>query len=199
MTLFSSSEIQPEKKEESIGFRLPMPYRSLTTSRMAIGTKNSALRDILGEIEQNETIHLPALAKWSSHELIEYLTTLIGGKCNVYLTSWSVKSTAVKTLLALMSNGFILQLRCVFDPRIKTQCPEAWQLADYNLEIIKLYKCHAKVTVIENEEWGISIVSSANLTRNPRIECYVISTDKNVANFHKQWILDVIDNAEPFS
>ena len=63
---------------------------------------------------------------------------------------------------------------------------------------IKAAKCHAKVTVIQNETWGISIVSSANYTRNPRIEAGVICNSKEIAEFHKNWIVNELNNTSDF-
>ena len=73
----------------------------------------------------------------------------------------------------------------------------AFQFAQGITTSVKLAKCHAKVTVLENEHWSVTIVSSANMTNNPRIEAGVICTDLAAAEFHKKWIVDVICGEEP--
>jgi hypothetical protein len=51
------------------------------------------------------------------------------------------------------------------------------------------YRCislHAKVALIYNDDWKISIVTSQNATDNPKLERGVIFTDDQVFNFDKQ-------------
>ena len=43
---------------------------------------------------------------------------------------------------------------------------------------------------MENESWNISIVSSQNMTKNPKIERGCIFTDKETFNFDKNVLND---------
>lgn len=43
---------------------------------------------------------------------------------------------------------------------------------------------------------GIAVVSTANLTRNPRCEVVVVSRDNTLAEFHRDWIREEIAHAE---
>jgi hypothetical protein len=47
---------------------------------------------------------------------------------------------------------------------------------------------HAKVTVIENTEWTISIIGSANYTENKRKEAGVIILTRAAADQQLLWI-----------
>jgi hypothetical protein len=49
-------------------------------------------------------------------------------------------------------------------------------------------KCHAKLLVVINKDWAVSVTGSANLTKNSRLEAGVISCTPAIANFHKSWI-----------
>jgi hypothetical protein len=52
--------------------------------------------------------------------------------------------------------------------------------------------------VIENDEWSITINGSANYTNNPRIEAGCIIPLKASAEFHRKWILELLEKGEPF-
>ena len=86
----------------------------------------------------------------------------------------------------------------LFDERIRVNCPQAAQLVENQISDIRLTKIHAKLTVLINDDWAIGISSSANLTRNPRIESYVISTHRDIAEFYRDILLKEIQNANPF-
>lgn len=193
MSLFEVQNIAPKAESNN----QPNGLRIRPRNRFAMGKKAVALSEVIGEIRPGEAIHIPSLSSWSMHELIEYILQQTG-PAEVWLTSWSIKQKAVQLILELLQQGHITALSCVFDGRVKTMCPDAWRLADYNMSRVFLTKIHAKVVVIQNDTWGVSIVSTANLTRNPRIECYVITADMGLSDYHKAWINDVINEAKPF-
>jgi hypothetical protein len=70
-----------------------------------------------------------------------------------------------------------------------------WQ---YNIADIRLTTCHAKIVVLQNQQWSVAIVGSANFTNNPRIEAGIVSTERAVGDFHRDWMLAEIANAKPF-
>jgi hypothetical protein len=54
----------------------------------------------------------------------------------------------------------------------------------------KAFETHAKVLLLNNVEKNVwlSVEGSANLTQNPRLEQYVITNDKRLYDFHRDWI-----------
>ena len=194
--LIKKSDI-PQFTEESDKSSFSPAIRVEGGNRMFLSKKNSPLDEQIGEIRQNETLHIPTRGTWSSPHLIDHILRQIGpSEC--YLTSWSVKEQAIRILLGLLDSKQITSLHCLFDERIRVQCPQAHQLAMHNMTRIKLTKIHAKVVVLRNANWGVSIVTSANLTRNPRIERFVVSTHKEVAEYDRAWIDAELQNGTPF-
>lgn len=129
------------------------------------------------------------------HQLLEYLLRKTG-PCRVWMTTWTITEEPMRALLAMIKDGLILELNAVLDYRIERRKPEAFQLASSIITRIKLTKCHAKVLVLKNETWSVTILGSANFSKNPRIEAGVIFTDEDSADFHKKWIDDVIEGKE---
>ena len=57
-----------------------------------------------------------------------------------------------------------------------------------NADTFAVCPCHAKLYIMRNDAWAITICGSANLTNNPRIEVSTITEDRQVAGFHVDWI-----------
>lgn len=145
------------------------------------------LQEVLRDLKQNWSVHYYSKGAWSMHEMLEYLLQ-ITGPADVSLTTWTASETPMRNIIRLIAGGQIRSLTALFDHRIDRRKPKTLQLAMGMNARIGLVKCHAKVLVITNENWAVSVVASANLTRNPRLEAGVICTGRDVAEFHKTWI-----------
>lgn len=165
-------------------------------ARFIVGRKRADLAQLIGELHTNEHIHIPSLGAWSMHDVLAYILRQTG-PANVWITSWTITEEPVRMLLELMDRGTILQLKALFSERVEAMNPSAHQLARFNLQV-KLAKLHAKCIVVLNEQWGVTVNGSANFTRNPRIEKYVICTHRGVAEYERDWIEAVLAGADPF-
>lgn len=189
MTLFSSQSLQKPPTEEppsdtAGAVRVANPMTVVQT-----GTSIQQLKQVIGQLEQNQVIAFATAGKWSSHELLRHCLQLIG-PARVSLTTWAVTEEPLRMIHKLIEQGQITEFNCVFDYRTEKRKPEALQFAQCIVSRVKLTHCHAKILVMQNEQWNIAIVSSANFTNNPRLEAGTIFTIASVADFYKQ----VIDN-----
>jgi hypothetical protein len=150
----------------------------------------------LADIEPNKHYHFNTGGQWSMHELLEYLLN-ITGPADIFISTWAISEDPVRALMEMKNVGYIRNIKCIFDYKIKEQKSKAFLLAEQNFDKVKLDKCHAKVTVITNASWGITIPGSANYTRNPRIERGIVCTDPEAAEFDLTW-MNAILNGEPF-
>lgn len=191
-----TKELPQQPNSEKFGVEQPIGSRNTVSNRHALGSKSLELEKVIGDIQKDETIHCLSLGNWSMHHLIEYLLN-ITGSAEVIIMTWSIKNTGVQTLLRLQEQGQITDLKCVFDNRVKAMCPEAWQLAENNIPC-RLTKNHSKVTIIRNEQFSIAVISSANMTHNPRIEAYVITESKPTADYYANVINQVFEGSKPF-
>ena len=166
-------------------------------NRSFIGKSNQKISDVIGDIVQGQTIHYASLGDWSTHDLLFYLLRITGAS-KVYFTTWAISEFAIRQLYLFIESGLILELRGIFDYRNGIHKTAELEFLRNITTEIKAAKCHAKVTVIENDTWGIAIVGSANYTRNPRIEAGVICADKEIAAFHRTWILNELNNISDF-
>ena len=183
MSLFSLNDIskKPMIKTESGSVSVSGP----TSCR--IGKANAKLQEVFGTIGQDQILPFVSLGDWSTHDLLFFLLEQTG-PARVYFTTWAISEYAIRQLYNLIEQGMILELKGIFDYRNGILKPAELQFLEKISTEIKPAKCHAKVTVLENDNWGISIVGSANYTRNPRIEAGVLFTLKDVAAFERNWI-----------
>jgi hypothetical protein len=145
------------------------------------------LKSAIGEIEKDKVIPFATGGKWSLHQLMEYFL-IQTGPCKLWFTTWTISEEPLRAMLDMIKKGMITELNAVLDYRIARNKPEAFQLAGNIITNIKLTKCHAKAMVMTNEEWQVTIIGSANLSKNPRLEAGVIFTDRETAEFNIDWI-----------
>lgn len=195
MSLFNTKELAPKSQ--------PYQTQQTHTAKSAIwkrsrGRNLVALVDMVDNLKQGEAVQFCTGGLWSMHEMLRLLL-MKSGPAKVWMTTWTITEEPMRVLLDLIKQGYITELSAVLDYRIERRKPEAFQLASNIISRIKLTKCHAKVAVIQNDQWDITVMGSANFSKNPRIEAGVVFTDKESAEFNMQWINDVIDGKEVFS
>lgn len=160
-----------------------------------LGESLKHLSACIGQLEKGRIIHFVTYGKWSMHQLIIYLLKQIG-PANLYMTSWSMTEQPLRALLNLKMQGLLLDAHCILSDRLIERTPKVYDLAQHVFTQLKLIKLHAKVSVLENANWQIVVVGSANYTNNPRVEAGVIDTTGGSAMFHKNWILDELTKSK---
>ena len=189
MSLFSTEDLAKKKPERPKSGSVSFTGSNLLT----IGKANEKLHQVFGQVVDGHSVHYASLGDWSTHDLLFFLLEQTG-PARVYFTTWAISEYAIRQLYQFIEHGLILELKGIFDYRNGIRKPAELQFLQKITTDIKAAKCHAKVTVIENDNWGISVVGSANYTRNPRIEAGVLCCDKTVAAFHRDWILNELSN-----
>ena len=151
----------------------------------------------LEQLGPEQTLHMASHGRWSMHQLLAHLVKK-AGPSDVWLTSWTITENPIRSILQLRDQGLIKQLRCVFDERVAKQNANGAQLAFRNIAAIGLTGIHAKCMVVIGADTWYTVTSTANITRNKRIELYVISRHRATAEFHAHWVDDVLKNCKPW-
>lgn len=194
MSLFSMPKKTSEPAE--VGLTAVQKFASQTSTVLA--RSGQTLRDVIGELSQDNCVVYASGGRWSAHELRAYLLQLTG-PAKVYMTTWAMSEDSARMLLTAIDTGLITELNCIFDRRLPVRKPGIMQLTKRLCTRISLVDCHAKVTVIRNETWGVTVIGSANDTNNKRIEAGVIITHASVADFNIAWMLQELEGGDPFN
>jgi hypothetical protein len=146
------------------------------------------LMEAFGALEMGTEIHYDTVNKWSLHDIVVHCLAYTG-PADLYIATWSIKEYPARVLVNLKEQGLVRDLYAMFDHRIQTTSPEAYQLIEANATQVGLLRCHAKLAVLVNDTWGVAVASSANFTTNTRAEVGVITCTKEAADFRRNWIL----------
>lgn len=164
-----------------------------------LGRRLRNCEDVVGIIAKNETKHVVSCGDWSMEHLVAHLADQIG-PVDLMFATWSVNDAALARLVTAIEQGAIRSCRAIFDWRVKVRKPNAHTMISAAMPKadIRLTSSHAKVYIMRNGDRAISVVSSANLTTNPRIEATVITDSIDVYEFHKTWMDAELAHAKPF-
>lgn len=199
MSLFTSQDIQqktPLPGGVGGGSLESMTATAITTkrkTRQVIHDSKAQLESCIKQLEPNKVIKYWTNGAWSMHELVEYLLLQTGPAVITFCT-WTIGEEAARKLFELKQAGLIIELHALFDYRVKERAPEAHQLLQGICDTICLGRSHAKVTVIKNKLWGVSISGSANYSRNKRLESGTISTYRPDADFDWSFLQNQLRN-----
>lgn len=192
MSLFTMEKKQAEEKAFSAVERF-------TGSTQTILAKSSlSIKEAIGSLAKDSSTVYVSGGRWSAHELRAYVLQQTG-PAKVYMSTWAMSEDSSRLLHAAIEAGLITELNCIFDRRLPVRKPGIMQLAKQLCTRISLVDCHAKVTVIQNDDWNITIIGSANDTNNKRIEAGVIICNKTVADFNIIWMNEQLLGGDPFN
>ena len=113
------------------------------------------------------------------YHLLEFVLEQTG-PANVTLTTFSVSEEFVRKLAQMKNSGFISRLTIIADHRTAVKALRLTLFTNNIAEELLLGNNHAKVILVENSEWKVSVVTSQNQTRGNRIECGMICTYREI-------------------
>jgi hypothetical protein len=192
MSLFDITEKRQEEKTDTSFFR-----ETNAASEYFNAASIKQFKIYLSKLEHNRNYHFSTGGQWSMHELMIYLLS-ITGPADIWKSTWAISEEPVRVIIELLDKKIIRSVKCIFDYKVKEQKSKAFLLAQSNFNSVTLAHCHAKVMVIKNENWSVSVSGSANDTRNPRIERGVICTVPEIAEEDIRWIEAVIKGEKIF-
>ena len=140
-----------------------------------IGEPWTTLSKHIGRIEQGAVINFWTFGRYAMHDLISHICRQIG-PCNVTACTWAITEKAVTQILN----------------RRKVRNPVPLQMCRANFPVT-IAPVHAKVAVIWNDQWRISVSGSLNFTTNPQPERGVIQAIDHVFLSDKKILDDQFD------
>lgn len=151
------------------------------TAGIFVDAPDELLTRVIGKLEQGLTTHYYSYGNFNLVRLILYIIKQTG-PVHCFMTSYSISQKSIETLLKRIEQQELLSYRVIIDNRVKSMSPKPFQM----LSTVFNYRCssiHAKVALLWNEQWKISVVTSQNATDNPKMERGTIFTDPQVFEF----------------
>jgi hypothetical protein len=158
-------------------------------------TENSTPVIDFGEFGPNKCWHLWNENGLNLHDVLSQVIS-ITGPANIVLCSWSISVPAIKTIIKLKETGFIMFSFGVIDLRTRKDHAEAFGMVLNTFDGVRIFPCHAKVIVIQNKDWNVTIAGSANLTQNPKAERIIVCSQHSIANFDRGKIMEMYEQGK---
>lgn len=137
----------------------------------------------LGLLTQGVNKHFYSNGAFNLIQLVLYVLRQTG-PAHLFICTYSISTDSIATLMRYRSQGDILDARFLIDNRVRTISPKPF---DYLITSFPdSYRCcalHAKVALIWNKDWKISIVGSQNATHNPKLERGIVHTGESIFDF----------------
>ena len=137
----------------------------------------------LGKIHMGQDKHFYSNGSFNLVQLVLYLLKQTG-PAHVFISSYSIAEDSLATLKRLQDKGDIWDISFLIDNRVRSISPKPF---DYLVTaFLDRYRCcalHAKVALIWNDNWNLSVVGSQNATHNPKLERGIIHTSQAIFYF----------------
>jgi len=135
----------------------------------------------IGKLNPAVNTHFYSFGNFNLVRLIMYLIKQTG-PVHLFMTSYSFSTKSIQQLQNHIEHEKIISFKLILDNRVRSISPKPFQMIASCFN----YRCtsvHAKVALLWNDNWKISIVTSQNATDNPKMERGIIFTDPNVFEF----------------
>ena len=150
---------------------------------------DNLLKDIqLIDFKENQLIVFSSKKGFDIVDLLQIILDKIGS-CDIIISTYAISELSTRKLFFLKQAGKIRTLNFLLDKRNIVHKEAALQFLKNFSDSVIIDDNHSKVTVLKNKIYNISIISSMNYTRNPRMESGVIINSESIALFNEKWIL----------
>lgn len=132
-----------------------------------------SIENTIKNIVPNSVLILSSEGEWALHDLLPLLLS-VTGPANVSVASFSISEEAVRCFMFEQEKGNILNLRCLLDYTMRSHKVDLMLFLEVIADELKTAPNHSKLILIENTDFKIAVVGSANLTPNPRLELAIV-------------------------
>ena len=146
-----------------------------------ISAMDKSLTAAIGLINQKVNTHFYSFGNFNLVRLIMYIIKQTG-PVNLCMTSYSFSNKSIQQLQNHIENDKLISFKLILDNRVRSISPKPFQMIASCFN----YRCtsvHAKIALLWNDTWKLSIVTSQNATDNPKMERGIIFTNPAVFDF----------------
>ena len=191
--MLSADELETDAMPDAARIRRRFKLKGLNRLQLKKVAK------VLPEIPAaGESWHIISDGGYDFWKFVPYLVGLIGRADEFYGSTWTIARQNVVELLELYDKGLIKRISMLTGLYFKRRESAVYATLLNGLmtrgQRYKAFKNHAKIILLKG--WAgktcrknhITIEGSANFTANPRLEQFVITNDKLLYKFHRDWM-----------
>lgn len=173
-------------RESPPGTQITMEAGS--ASNVVSSGKPKGLESLFDELKKFACLHFVSDGSWSMYDFLILALEQFERPSNVWITTYSMTELSARVLAKLKDSGKINELKLIMDYKSKMRYPQVDQLIRNVATELALTHLHAKLLIIQNGKDYMTILGSANWTKNPRVEIGVIDKSIYVGLGHIEWI-----------
>lgn len=155
---------------------------------LLISDSNQSLTEAIGKLTNGREHHYYSHGNFNLVRLICYLIKQTG-PVHLMMTSYSFSRKSVEQIQNRIEKEEILSFKVILDNRVRVMSPKPFQMIAASFD----YRCisvHAKIALLWNDHWRITIITSQNATDNPKLERGIIFTDPDIFDFDYKILTD---------
>ena len=114
------------------------------------------------------------------------------GPASVKMASFSISEEFLRRLFFIEKSGLIKDIDIILDFKATNKTLILWPFIAQTVRSCYLASSHAKILLVGNDRWKVSVVTSQNLTRGNRYESGCISTSPEIFDSLTEQINNVI-------
>lgn len=172
---------------------LPLRQTDATASDHDLVAEKLLHPDAMGMLVPGRNKHFYSSGAFNLIQLILYILKQTG-PAHLFLTTYSISMDSINVLRRKVETNELLSVRFLIDNRVRSISPKPF---DYLVTTFPdSYRClalHAKVALLYNEDWKITVVGSQNATHNPKLERGIIHTGGDIFDFDFKMLNDEFD------
>lgn len=153
--------------------------------------------DLTEKIESLNPQSFPLHFMTKGYNLHELFVASISrtGPADVKIISYSMTDFPMRILSSLLSKGVITDLQLILDLTVK-RTPALDQFVTTFASSVRYTDVHSKIIILTNDIWNVLIISSANMTRNNRIENGIVFLGKAYTDNYSNWFKKIYDDSK---
>ncbi len=164
----------------------------LSSNAKAIRKEKAA--DLVQSFDTGDDIYILTRGHCSMIELIETVLERTG-PADIHLSTWTAGLPEIDEFEQLLKSGKIKSCHWLFDLSFKSRRPACFAKTAQLFGADRIRQCwnHTKMTLIGNGEHKVTILSTANLNINLRLEYYIIRQSPEFYDFNRQWFMELFE------
>ncbi len=145
----------------------------------------------------DESLHIVSNGSFDYFTLIPHVIELSNSVADdFYFSTWTMSRDNVVQIIDMFDRGLIKNINALTGEYFRSRESKVYAIFEdavlQRSQRIFSNKNHAKVTLIHINQNYYVIEGSANFTANPRIEQFVLTNSKELFNFHKEWMNQIL-------
>lgn len=180
--------------------RADMPDERILTKREARAlyrhvSRREQAADLLENLklpEPGETHHVISNARYDFFNVIIAAAKQLAPVQEFYGSTWTMSKYNVDDLITAMDQGTIEKVSILTGTYFKKRESSVYAqlitaLAKHNQRYAAFIN-HTKIALLKAGDTHIVFEGSANFTANPRLENYIVCNDRELYEFHQEWM-----------